>query len=364
MKMPASDIQRAKHSRASKSGGLRFGSFGKKSMLLRVLGTLVFQLQCLLIGLFHQDIDAIFFSTSPPLIGGIASLLRMFRRIPIAYWAMDLNPDQLIALGKIRPAGIGARFFEAINRVILRESSVVIALVRFMGERLVNRAILKNMIMVMPPWPHEDHIEPLDPDAENPFRARHGLNGKFVIMYSGNHSPANPLTTLLQAIVQLRDEPDLRFLFIGGGSGKREVEQAIREHGLTHAISLSYQPISELRYSLSAADVHVVSLGPGMVGIIHPCKIYGAMAAGRPLLCFGPRPSHLTDLLDNREIGLHLTHGDVAAAVRAIRTLQQTPAAELRQMGGRAQAVLRQNLSQRMLCARLCDRLERSLFPG
>ena len=121
-------------------------------------------------------------------------------------------------------------------------------------------------------------------------------------MYSGNHSPSNPLDTLLEAALAFRDDPDIRFLFVGGGIGKRRVEEFIREHGLTNALSLPYQPLSELRHSLSAADVHVVSLGEPMVGIIHPCKVYGAMAVARPVLYFGPSPSHVADLLERAPI--------------------------------------------------------------
>jgi glycosyltransferase involved in cell wall biosynthesis len=181
-------------------------------------------------------------------------------------------------------------------------------------------------------------------------------------MYSGNHSPANPLKTLLDAAVTLKDDPDLRFLFVGGGSGKKEVEQVIRDQGLSNAMSLPYQPISELKYSLSAADVHVVSLGDKMVGIIHPCKIYGAMAAGRPILYFGPRPSHITDLLDSHRIGIPIAHGDLPGTVQAIIKLKQTPANELNEMGRTAQIVLSQTLSQTMLCGRLCDFAERAIF--
>jgi hypothetical protein len=250
-----------------------------------------------------------------------------------------------------------------VNRLILRESSLVVALDRFMAQRLKSRARLRHKMLVMPPWPHEDHIESKDHDLdENPFRAFYRLTGKFVVMYSGNHSPANPLTTLLQAAVQLRDDADLRFLFVGGGSGKKEVEQIIGEQGLSNAMSLPYQPLSELKYSLTAADVHVVSLGEEMVGIIHPCKIYGAMTAARPILYFGPRPSHITDLLDRHSIGIHVAHGDVVGAVRAILQLKQTPVPELHAMGDRAHAALRENLGQRMQCGRFCDRLEQALF--
>ena len=338
---------------------LPFGSFGKKSMLLRVLGTACFQAQCLLWGLFTPNADGIFFSTSPPLIGVIASIIHILRGIPIAYWAMDLNPDQLIALGKLKPTDPAARFLEAVNRLILRESSLVVALDRFMAERLERRLMLSHKMLVMPPWPHEDHIEIADdPTAPNPFRQRHGLEGKFVIMYSGNHSPANPLATLLKAAVELKDDDRLRFLFVGGGSGKKEVERMIAEHGLRNATSLPYQPLAELKYSLSSADVHVVSLGSDMVGIIHPCKIYGAMTAGRPILYFGPRPSHITDILDAHDIGVPIKHGDVAGAISAIRTLHDTSPEKLRAMGDRAQTVLRKTLSQHMLSTRFCDRLE------
>ncbi|MDB5328926.1 MAG: glycosyl transferase group 1 [Phycisphaerales bacterium] len=344
---------------------LPLASFGKKSLPLRVLGTAMFQLQCLLVGLFAPRVRGIFFSTSPPLIGVIASILHIVRRVPIAYWAMDLNPDQLIALGKLKPTDFAARFLEAVNRLILRESSLIVALDRFMADRLEARGPLRQKMLVMPPWPHENHIESdggaLAPE-ENPFRARHGLNGKFVVMYSGNHSPSNPLATLLKAAVHFKDDPDVRFLFVGGGSGKREVEAAIAEHHLANSISLPYQPLSELKYSLSAADVHVVALGDDMVGIIHPCKIYGAMASGRPILYFGPRPSHITDILDEHGIGLPVAHGDVAGAIDAIEKFRKSSPAEMQRMGDTARSVLRRTLSQQALCARFCDRMEQALF--
>jgi colanic acid biosynthesis glycosyl transferase WcaI len=345
---------------------LPLASFGKKSLPLRVLGTAAFQIQCLLVGLFSPGVRAIFFSTSPPLVGVIASILHVLRGVPIAYWAMDLNPDQLIALGKLKPTDFAARFLEAANRLILRESSLIVALDRFMAGRLEQRGPLRHKMLVMPPWPHEDHIEPGDGDESrrngNPFRARHDLDGKFVIMYSGNHSPSNPLTTLLKAAAHLKDDPDIRFLFVGGGGGKREIESAIKEQNLANCVSLPYQPLSELKYSLSAADVHVVALGDDMVGIIHPCKIYGAMAVARPILYFGPRPSHITDLLDEHDFGIAVSHGDVPGAIDAIKTFKGTAQSRLRQMGDTARSVLQQSLSQQMLCAKFCDRLEQALF--
>jgi glycosyltransferase involved in cell wall biosynthesis len=222
-------------------------------------------------------------------------------------------------------------------------------------------------MLVMPPWPHEKNIaddEHPTTTESNPFRVRHNLTGKFVVMYSGNHSPSNPLKTLLDAAVRLKDDPQLMFLFVGGGSGKREVESYIRDHILTNSVSLPYQPLSELKYSLTAADVHVVSLGEGMVGIIHPCKIYGAMTAGKPILFLGPRPSHISDLLDQHNLGIHISHGDVNAAVAAIEQFRQMPREQLESMGKQAQDVLHRTLSQQFLCGKFCDALEAALSEG
>jgi hypothetical protein len=163
--------------------------------------------------------------------------------------------------------------------------------------------------------------------------------------------------------VRLKDDYSLRFLFVGGGIGKKEVEQCIREHGLTNAISLPYQPLSDLRYSLSSADVHVVSLGNDMIGIIHPCKVYGAMAVARPVLFFGPRPSHIADLLEKHEFGVHVSHGDADGAVAAIRQLKSLSREELERMGRDGQQVLAGSLSQDILCPRLCDGLELVFRP-
>jgi glycosyltransferase involved in cell wall biosynthesis len=340
---------------------LPLSSFGKKSILTRIVGTASFMAQAFVAALLTPRLGGIFFSTSPPLVGVIAATVGFLRRVPVAYWAMDLNPDQLIALGKVKPTDFSARFLEAVNRFILRRSSLVVALDRFMADRLRARGVPDSKMLVQPPWPHEDHIDDVDRDT-NPFRRRHGLGAdRFVVMYSGNHSPSNPLKTLLEAAVRLKDDPTVEFLFVGGGLGKREVEDYIREHGLTHARSLPYQPMSELRYSLSAADAHVVSLGEEMVGIIHPCKVYGAMTVGRPILFFGPRPSHVSDLLDAHRIGTHVAHGDVQGAADAILRLRDMPASVRREMGRTAQDVLRATLSQSLLCGRLCDAMQRAL---
>jgi colanic acid biosynthesis glycosyl transferase WcaI len=328
----------------------RLASFGKKSILTRLLGTASFMVQSLWVMLTTPDLGGIFFSTSPPMVGVVAAVAGMLRRVPIAYWAMDLNPDQLYALGKLKPTDFSARIIERVNRFILNRSSLVITLDRYMADALRRRGVADEQLLVVPPWPHEEHLAGGDGDA---FRRKHGLEGKFVIMYSGNHTPSNPLDTLLRAAEALKDDPDLRFAFVGGGQLKRDVDAAAAR--LPNIVSLPYQPLAEVRHSLRAADVHVVSLGDPMVGVVHPCKIYGAMAIARPVLYLGPGPSHIADLLHTADFGWHIRHGDVEGAVATIRAMRQ---ADLQAKGEHGQQLLAADLSRDKLQSLFCERLE------
>ncbi|MGI8507795.1 MAG: glycosyltransferase family 4 protein [Gemmatimonadaceae bacterium] len=341
-------------------------SFGKKSLAHRIAGVAGFAAQSSWMVLTRTSPDALIFSTSPPLIGVVARMLGWLGRTPTAFWAMDLNPDQLIALGMIRPNGASARTLEALNRFALAGPELVIALDRFMERRLAVRNVVRGRLVVVPPWaPPElsgetgsgSHVLQEDV-AGSGFRREHGLADKFVVMYSGNHSPSNPLSTVLQAAAQLRDDDRIRFLFVGGGVGKREVDEFRERHQLRNVLSLPYQPKESLHESLAAADVHVVSLGDAMVGIIHPCKVYGAMAVGRPIFFLGPAESHVGDLLDGADIGVRVAHGDVDAAVLGIRRLAHLSAGDRAVMGAHAHAMVQGTLSTAAGVARIGELLE------
>jgi len=331
-------------------------SFGKKSIATRLLGQGLFLAQITMHGLCTPRLGAILVSTSPPMCAIAALAIAFVRRAPIVYWAMDLNPDQAIAMGLFKERSLPVKVFNLLNRVILRRAHAVVALDRFMAERLNRKNDVSHKLAVFPPWPHDDHIEPIDHE-QNPFRREHGLDGKFVVMYSGNHSPANPLDTILNAAKALRHRDDIVFMFIGGGNGKKQVERAIAD-GATNIRSLPYQPIESLRYSLSAADAHVVSVGDEVVGIVHPCKIYGAMSAARPVLTFGPIPSHVSDLVHRYDVGRHHAHGDVDGAVRSIEELAAMPLAARTEIGARARRIVDDRLAKRVLCTRFVDIVE------
>ncbi len=336
---------------------LPLSSFGKRSIVLRLLGQGSFLIQCIVRGLFVGRLSCLLVSTSPPMCSVAALLISIVRRRPITYWLMDLNPDQMIEMGWIKPSSPIVKIFNWFNRRILRRSTGIVALDRFMAERVLRKADVKDKLTVMPPWPHEGHLEVVA-HADNPFRKAHSLDGKFVIMYSGNHSVCTPLRTVLDAALQLQDDPRLVFMFIGDGTGKREVDDTIAEHQPNNIRSLPYQPLAQIKYSLSAADVHLVVVGPSEVGVRHPCKIYGAMALGRPILLLGPDPCHASDLVDENDLGWHIQHGDVDAAISTIKKMVDQDASVLAEMGQRGKEIVNEQLSQDILCTRFCDIIE------
>jgi hypothetical protein len=274
---------------------------------------------------------------------------------------MDLNPDQMVAMGKLGPRSLPVRVFEALNRLVLRHADDVVVLDRFMAKRVADKVAFRRELDVLPPWPPTDRLESVAHE-ENPFRREHVPPGSFVLMYSGNHSPANPLGTILDAVERLQDAPRLLLFSIGGGEGKREVEERIRR-GVRNIRSLPYQPLDSIRFSLSAADAHVVSIGDGVVGIVHPSKIYGAMAVSRPVLFLGPALSHVGELIDRLKIGWRVAHGDVEGAVSTIREMMGTPVDERIEMGRRAREAIAGDLGRNSLLRRFCDVLERRLPP-
>lgn len=329
-------------------------SFGKSSIATRILGGLSFILQSILHSLVLGRIDVVLVSTVPPMGSLAALVIGRLRGAAIKFWVMDVNPDQMVALGLIGPSALPVRLFDWLNRRILARAADVIVLDRFMAQRMNEKLDVSHKISVMPPWPLDDYLEPV-PHESNPFRTAHDLQNKLVIMYSGNHGPTNPFSTVLAAAARLLDEPRLVFMFVGGGIGKNEVDAA----RLPNVLSLPYQPLATLRHSLSAGDVHLVTMGDDVVGIVHPCKVYGAMAVARPILFLGPADSHIGDLLRRESMGWALRHGDVEGAATLFRQLLTMSQDELASRGLRARAFVQSELSKAILCNRLCEVLER-----
>ena len=332
---------------------LPFCSFGKGRMALRVLGGVSFTLQAALRGLTIPGIDTVVVSTSPPMAALAAVVINALRKTRVVYWPMDLNPDQAVTLGLANPRSRMVRALEWMNRAVLRRAETVVALDQAMARRLTAKAPVASKIVIVPPWPEEDDVTPVA-RTENPFLEQHGLAGRRVVMYSGTLGPSNPVTTLLDAAAQFEGDPRLVFLFVGGGTGMAEVKARHRPN----VRCLPYEPLARMRYSLSAGDVQVVSLGDEMAGIVHPCKVYGAMGIARPILFLGPPDSHVSEMMAQASFGWQVRHGDVAGAVAALREILAADAESLERKGELARDLIQRDRTRRISCGRVCDAIE------
>jgi hypothetical protein len=355
IRFPACETRNGVHVRR-----LPLSSFGKRSIAVRLLAQSLFMLQAVIHGLFTPALTAVVVSTSPPFAGFGGALINLVRRVPFLWWVMDLNPDQMVAAGKLGQTSLFVRVFDWMNRVTLRRAARVVALDPYMADRLNRKVDASAKMAVMPPWAHIEP-PPNEPDgvgrladAGRLFRLKHGWQDRFVVMYSGNHAIQHPLDTLLDAATRLEDAKNLVFAFIGGGAGKAGVEHRIAA-GATNVVSLPYQPLETLEESLGAADLHVVSMGPGVVGIVHPCKIYGAMAVGRPILFFGPRQSHAGAIVEPGGIGWRIDHGDVEGTLAAIGQAAAMPRPDRLRMGQAAAKIVNREFSRHNLLSRICD---------
>lgn len=303
----------------------RSSAFGKGAKWRRAADFATCTLACGLEVLRLSRHDVVVALTSPPLISFIGAVLARWWKARFFYWVMDFNPDEAIAAGWLREGSLAARLLEGLSRYSLRHATRVIALDRFMRDRITGKGIAPERVVVIPPWSHDDEVR-FDPAGREEFRRMHGLTGKFVVMHSGNHSPCHPLTTLMQAAERLKSEPGIVFLFVGGGSELARVKEWSANLGLANVLCLPYQPLAELSRSLSAGDLQVVVLGDPFVGLIHPCKIYNILNVAAPVLYIGPEPSHLSEIAANLT-GQHpcycARHGDPDAVVQSIKEVRR-----------------------------------------
>lgn len=295
-------------------------ALGKHSKWRRAVSFASFLINCSLRLLLLPRFDAVVALTSPPLISLLGSLFVQLKGGRFFFWIMDLNPDEAIAAGWLKENSFAGKILKSFLRYSLQHANRVVVLDRFMKERILNHGVSADRITVLPPWAHGDAIF-FDEAGRRAFRERHNLSQKFVVMYSGNHSPCHPLNTLLEAARRLEERSEIAFCFVGGGTEQEKVKTFAARHQLTGITSLPYQPLEELAGSLSAADLHTVVMGNEFSGIVHPCKVYNILSVGIPFLYIGPAESHITDIAAQATNGFAMysaRHGDVDRVVAHI----------------------------------------------
>lgn len=232
--------------------------------------------------------DLVFTYSQPPILGGMLGAHASKRLgAPLVYGIQDFNPEQTMAVNYAGNALVHKAMM-ALDKRTCRRSSLVIVPGRDLQETLSERFGGRNVpkSAVINNWTDDEAVVPLSKDhpGVRAFKERYGLEGKFVVMYSGNIGLYYDLENLIEVIGSFKGRDDVAFAFVGEGAVKPRLEEHVRENGLSNVSFIPYQPKDELVYSLNAADVHLVTNAKGIKGVSCPSKAYGIMAANVPMI--------------------------------------------------------------------------------
>lgn len=275
--------------------------------------------------------DMVLFVSEPPYSQMVGLLFNLLFGTAYACLVYDLYPDVVSGLG-VLPAGHPIiRLWHHLNRWVWGRAKAVIVPCETMEDRIVARhPHLADQITVIHNWSDPDWIKPLA-KTDNAFVQQHHLQERFTVLYSGNMGRCHDMHTIVKAAQHLQDEP-VDFVFIGGGPKLEPVQQQVAELGLSHCRFLPYQEKAVLPQSLTACDLHLVSVDQDMEGLVAPSKFYSALASGRPVAVICESHSYLRRLLSAANCGAAFTNGDSQGLASFIRYLMKDSDAT-RQMG-------------------------------
>ncbi len=299
-------------------------SFGKAKLAGRLTDYLTFWGTAVARAAAEARPDVLLAVTAPPMIASGALAVALARRVPLVMWAQDVYPDIAVAFGMIAATSPAAIGLSALMRLTYRASSRVVVLSAGMRSRLAANGAPEGRLRVLPNWSDGRAIRPLAPE-KNPFRRVHALGDRFVVMYSGNLGVGHDVATFVDAARLLAARcPRVLLLFIGDGTRRAEAEQLAR--GLPNVTFLGYQPYESLCHSLSAADVHLISLRAGLEGLLVPSKLYGALATARPVMFVGPEACEAARVIRENDLGWQGRPGDAKGLASAIEGAAASPA--------------------------------------
>ena len=294
--------------------------------------------------------DYVFTISQPPVLGGLLGVIgKHLKKARLIYNIQDFNPEQVKAV-----EFTGNRLIlnammlmdkhscKAADKVIVVGRDMVDTLRNRFGKKMVSYAYINN-------WIDEKEIYPL-PEGNagvQKFRKRYGLDNRFVMMYSGNIGLYYDLPNLLKLIAQFQQEKEVVFAFIGEGSVLEELKEYQQKHQLENVVFIPYQEKKDLIYSLNAGDVHFVMNAKGIKGVSVPSKLYGVMAAGKPVLGILEEGAEARLIVEEAECGRVVSPEDYEAIRNLIREfIQKRNSEELACMGEKGRNYLVQHLTK------------------
>lgn len=304
--------------------------FGRSHLAGRAIDYLSFYLTATL--RLNQLISAewvVVAKTDPPMISVPVSMVTRWKGSRLINWLQDLFPEVAIELGMKRLDSVIGKWAARLRNSSLKRATHNVVIGERMFERVGKATRLHHTSIVkIPNWTHLQ-ITPSDmarihADSVR-LRARWGIGDKFVVMYSGNMGRAHDFQTILGAAKRLKTDPQILFLFVGGGAQKSQLQKLAKDECLDNIQFQSYQPKENLAESLSVGDVHLISLQPALEGLIVPSKYYGILAVGRPTIFMGDPDGEIARHIKSDGTGTAIPLSEVDALTEAILAYARDP---------------------------------------
>jgi len=288
--------------------------------------------------------DVILVTTEPPFIPIIGYFVNKLFNCPYVCLIYDLYPDIAVQLNILSKHNWLTKIWNWINCQIWRNAKQVIVLSPNMKQYLTKKyPEIANKVTVIHNWANPNQIVP-KPKSDNPFAIKNDLVEPFTVLYSGNMGRCHDFETITAAAWELRNEP-VKFLFIGRGAKFDDCyNKVINQWQLTNCLFLPFQNKKDLPNTLTACDLSLVTVSQGMEELVAPSKLYGILAAGRPVAAICSSNCYLTELLQDANCGKSFTNGDSMGLANYIRFLAANPS-QVQTMGKAARNYLETNFT-------------------
>lgn len=300
--------------------------------------------------------DLVICMTDPPVVGDVALAVARRHRAPLLVISEDVFPEIATELGRLtNPVLVGV--LQRLVGYYLKRANHVVAIGERMRARLVAKGASPGRITVIPNWVDTSAIVPGSRDTE--WSREQELVDKFTVMHSGNVGHAQNLDNLVRATTLLRDLGDLAVPIVGFGARHAEIRELAERLEADKLMFLPYQPREVLPQSLGAAHLHYVGLAKGLSGFVVPSRVYGILAAGRPVIVAADPDSETACLVEEAACGLTLPPDRPDLLAGAIRDAHDGRF-DLEQMGARAREYVVREADRSIALARyraLIDRL-------
>jgi glycosyltransferase involved in cell wall biosynthesis len=296
---------------------IRVGStdYSRTQMRRRVLNYLTYVALSVPRALF-LPCDVVLGMTDPPFQGIVAAFVALLKGKPFVYNIRDLYPDMAVG-GSIVEAGLLTRVWETLHRWALRRATRVIVLGEDMRARVAGKGVKPERVAVVRDGAKVcDASSPIavDPDVVRAIRG----DFKFVLLHAGNLGFYGAWQTLIAAARELADDR-IGLVFVGDGAQRAQLEAAAA--GCPNVRFLPFFPASKIASVLAAPDAHIVTIKRGLEGVIVPSKMYGILAAGKPILAVAPRETDVAKIGEDRGFAISADPDDASHVIYAARQM-------------------------------------------